>query len=126
MKVKNYKNVILTGFVEDLDDIISTIDIGIVPLKKGAGIKVKTLELLYAEKPVVSTKIGIEGIKVENGKGYLEAETSEEFIKYLNQSLKDEKKYTELKSYLKENKEKIVEGKNIVEILEESEIAISE
>lgn len=126
MKVKNYKNVILTGFVEDLDDIISRIDIGIVPLKKGAGIKVKTLELLYAEKPVVSTKIGIEGIKVENGKGYLEAETSEEFIKYLNQLLKDEKKYTELKSYLKENKEKIVEGKNIVEILEESEIAINE
>lgn len=55
-------SVVITGFVEKPEEIFSTIMVAVVPLSLGAGIKVKTLECLYAGLPVVTTTIGAEGI----------------------------------------------------------------
>ncbi|MDE1223757.1 glycosyltransferase [Vibrio aestuarianus] len=55
-------SVVITGFVEKPEDVFSTINIAVVPLSIGAGIKVKTLECLYAGLPVVTTTVGSEGI----------------------------------------------------------------
>lgn len=55
----------VTGFVEDPSDYFVRASVGIVPLATGAGIKVKTLEMLAAGLPVVSTPIGAEGIAHE-------------------------------------------------------------
>jgi polysaccharide biosynthesis protein PslH len=55
-------NIIVTGFVEDPTPFFAKAAIGIVPLLEGAGIKLKTLEMLEAGLPVISTSIGAEGV----------------------------------------------------------------
>ncbi len=57
------KNIIVTGFVENPTQFFEKAQIGIVPLLQGAGIKLKTLEMLQAGLPVISTSIGAEGVE---------------------------------------------------------------
>jgi glycosyltransferase involved in cell wall biosynthesis len=54
--------IIVTGFVEDPTPYFAQAALGVVPLIEGAGIKVKTLEMLAAGLRVISTPIGAEGI----------------------------------------------------------------
>lgn len=120
-KLKNisskYKNVILTGFVDDVKKYFSLLDIGVIPLIKGAGIKIKTVEMLYSEIPVVSTTVGIEGILSEDKKEFLLAENEKEFIKNINKLIIDKELYKKLKDNLKKKKEKLVIGEKIVELI---------
>ncbi len=58
------KNIIITGFIENPITFFERAGMGIVPLKTGAGIKLKTLEMLQAGLPVISTSIGAEGIDI--------------------------------------------------------------
>ena len=57
---------IVTGYLENPSEYFVRAKIGIVPLLKGAGIKVKTLEMLEAGLPVISTPVGAEGIDGNN------------------------------------------------------------
>ncbi len=61
-------NIIVTGFVEDPTPFFEKAAIGIVPLRIGAGIKLKTLEMLEARLPVISTSVGAEGIDLTSNK----------------------------------------------------------
>jgi len=61
-KLEN-ENIIVTGFIQDPSNFFEKAQIGIVPLLQGAGIKIKTLEMLQAGLPVISTSIGAEGIE---------------------------------------------------------------
>jgi len=56
-------NVIFTGFVEDLAPYLAMSDVCIAPLRVGAGTKTKILEYLAYRKPVITTPIGVEGIR---------------------------------------------------------------
>ncbi len=120
-KLKNisskYKNVILTGFIDDVKKYFSLLDIGVIPLIKGAGIKIKTVEMLYSEIPVVSTTVGIEGILAEDKKEFLLAKNEEEFIKNINRLITDKELYKKLKDNLKKKKEKLVIGEKISELI---------
>ena len=55
------------GFVEDLDAVIARSAAAVVPVWKGAGIKMKTLVLMGAGLPVASTAVGMEGIAAQDG-----------------------------------------------------------
>lgn len=112
-----YENVILTGFVDDVEKYFSLLDIGVIPLIRGAGIKVKTVEMLYSEIPVVSTTVGIEGILVEDKKEFLLAETEEEFIKNINILKNNQKLYKEIKANLRNKKNYLIKGQNIDNII---------
>ncbi len=57
------ENIIVTGFIENPTQFFEKAQIGIVPLLQGAGIKLKTLEMLQAGLPVISTSIGAEGVE---------------------------------------------------------------
>lgn len=57
-------NVVFTGFVKELSPFLEISDICIAPLRVGAGTKTKILEYMAYGKPVVSTPIGVEGIKL--------------------------------------------------------------
>ena len=60
--------VVVTGFVEDPTPYFERAALGVVPLLRGAGVKLKTLEMLKAGLPVVSTYVGAEGVDdVEHG-----------------------------------------------------------
>jgi polysaccharide biosynthesis protein PslH len=56
-------DICVTGFVEDPRKYFEAADIGVVPLLSGAGIKLKTVEMLAAQLPVVSTPLGAEGVE---------------------------------------------------------------
>ncbi len=60
-------SVIITGFVDDVRPYIDQASVFIVPLKMGSGTRLKVVEALSMQKPVVSTSIGCEGIDVTDG-----------------------------------------------------------
>jgi polysaccharide biosynthesis protein PslH len=55
-------HVIVTGFIDDPTPYFEKASLGIVPLLQGAGVKLKTLEMLAAGLTVISTEVGSEGI----------------------------------------------------------------
>jgi len=59
------EKIIVTGFVDDPSEYFEKAQVGIVPLLFGAGLKLKTMEMLEAGLPVVSTFMGAEGIQAQ-------------------------------------------------------------
>jgi glycosyltransferase involved in cell wall biosynthesis len=51
----------------------------VVPLFTGSGIRIKILEAMALGRPVVTTRIGIEGIRAENRREVLVADDPESF-----------------------------------------------
>jgi glycosyltransferase involved in cell wall biosynthesis len=74
--------VIRTGFVHDITAFLSGMQVALLPLRHGAGIKVKTLECMAAGVAVVTTPIGAEGIAAAHGVHLLIGETAEELASY--------------------------------------------
>lgn len=73
------KNVVVTGFVEDVRPYIARSEVYIIPLLIGGGIRGKALEAMAMKKPIVSTSIGCEGINLKHGESALFADTPQEF-----------------------------------------------
>ena len=71
--------VIVTGGVDDIWPYINAIDVFLFPLLRGAGLKNKILEAMYAGRPVITTEIGNEGIDARRGKEIVVARTPEDF-----------------------------------------------
>ena len=71
--------VALLGFVEDLSVVYADSAAVIVPIRAGGGTRVKVLEAFSYEKPVVSTSLGVEGLRVRDGETVLIGDTPELF-----------------------------------------------
>lgn len=102
-EIKEYQseNIIITGFVEDLNKYYSMCDIMLAPIFSGGGTRTKILESMAKNTIVISTDKGCEGIEVTNNKNILLANTEDEFV---NQILfcmnnKDKKKDIEDSAY---------------------------
>jgi glycosyltransferase involved in cell wall biosynthesis len=67
----NQHNIHTPGFVEDLPGLLNLADIALVPLKTGAGTKLKMLDFLAAGLPIVTTSVGIQGIDVVDGESVI-------------------------------------------------------
>ncbi|HET7618005.1 MAG TPA: glycosyltransferase family 4 protein [Vicinamibacterales bacterium] len=78
------------GWVPNVGDALAQVDVGVVPLLSGGGVKLKTLEMLAAGKAVVTTPIGIEGIDARDGEHLLVARTAQEFADKLVRLLTDD------------------------------------
>lgn len=74
------ENVIVTGFVESVDQYFLDCMCMVAPLVMGAGIKVKILEGMSSGIPILTNDIGIEGIPAIDGKDYLHCTSPEEYI----------------------------------------------
>jgi GT2 family glycosyltransferase/glycosyltransferase involved in cell wall biosynthesis len=61
------KNVELVGFVEDIREPLSRYALFVCPILSGSGVRVKLLEAFAAGIPVVSTRIGAEGLAWNDG-----------------------------------------------------------
>jgi len=68
----------VTGFVEDVRGLMARMSVALLPLRQGAGIKVKTLECMSAGLPVVTTSVGEEGVGGIPGVHYQVAEDAEQ------------------------------------------------
>ncbi len=76
----NIPGVIVEGEVPDAWQFMQQHAVMIVPLFSGSGIRIKIIEAMTAGKVVISTTIGAEGIRYENGKHLLIADTAEDFV----------------------------------------------
>jgi len=61
------KNVTLTGRVDDIKSLIASCTVSIAPLWSGGGTRLKILEAMAMETPVVATSKGAEGLMVRDG-----------------------------------------------------------
>lgn len=61
---KYSKNIVIEGFVENLDGVLSKCASMIAPLVFGSGIKIKVIDAIRLGVPVISTTYGAEGISV--------------------------------------------------------------
>lgn len=61
------KNVILHGFVDDIEPYYKDANIFVCPLLFGAGIKIKVLDALYRGVPLVTTSVGAESLSLISG-----------------------------------------------------------
>jgi glycosyltransferase involved in cell wall biosynthesis len=68
----------VTGFLQDPIGFLATMQVALLPLRLGAGIKAKTLECMSAGIAVVTTDVGAEGVGGCAGKDYLVASAPEE------------------------------------------------
>ena len=69
----------VTGYVNDVRPFMWESSVFVVPLRMGGGTRFKIVEAFAAGIPVVSTRLGSEGIPVEDGRELLLADTPVEF-----------------------------------------------
>lgn len=68
-----------TGFVDDVRPHVRAAQVSVIPLQVGGGTRIKAFEAMAMGSPVVSTSVGIEGLAVEPGVHYLQADTAAAF-----------------------------------------------
>ena len=61
-------NIIVTGMVDSVEEFYDKSSLVVLPLKNGGGVKVKLLEAISYNVPVVSTSVGVEGTLFSDGK----------------------------------------------------------
>jgi GT2 family glycosyltransferase/glycosyltransferase involved in cell wall biosynthesis/ADP-heptose:LPS heptosyltransferase/2-polyprenyl-3-methyl-5-hydroxy-6-metoxy-1,4-benzoquinol methylase/thioredoxin-like negative regulator of GroEL len=77
------ENIVVTGYVQDLAQYLSKARVSIAPLRYGGGVKGKVLEAMGAGLPVVSTRIGAEGIELVPGEHCLITDDPNQFAEYI-------------------------------------------
>lgn len=82
-------NVELIGFVNDIREPLSRYATFICPILSGSGVRVKLLEAFAAGIPVISTRIGAEGLAWEDGEVCRLADDPAEFAEFIVEVLED-------------------------------------
>jgi O-antigen biosynthesis protein len=67
------------GFVPDLGPLYEAARIVVVPMRVGAGVKVKCLEAMQYGVPIVSTTVGAEGLGLQDTRAVVVTDAPEEF-----------------------------------------------
>ena len=66
-----------TGFVDDVRPFVHNAHVYAIPLRVGGGTRIKVYEAMAMGCPVVSTRIGVEGLPVEHDRHFLEADSAD-------------------------------------------------
>lgn len=91
-KCANNSKIVVTGYVDDINEYIEKCDVMVVPIFIGSGMRVKILEALAKAIPVISTEVGAEGIEVKNEESILISNNEQEFCENILK-LKNEQLY---------------------------------
>jgi glycosyltransferase involved in cell wall biosynthesis len=83
-------NVRSFGFIEDLHQAVSIADIALMPLRSGSGTKLKLFDYMNAGLPIITTRKGIEGVRVNDNEHVIIVDNIDkemvDSIKYLVQN----------------------------------------
>jgi glycosyltransferase involved in cell wall biosynthesis len=91
MHLENEPKVQILGFVPDLRPVYEAASVCVAPLRAGGGSRLKILEAMAYGRPVVSTRLGCEGLLVETGTHLLIADEPEAFANAVGRILDDSK-----------------------------------
>ena len=84
LRLEETDGVIVTGRVEDIRPYIQYATAVVAPMRIARGIQNKVLEAMAMEKVVIVSTMGLEGINAQNGSEVIIADTSDEYIKAVN------------------------------------------
>lgn len=88
----------ITGAVDDTRPYITAASVYIVPLRMGGGTRLKLLEALALQAPIVSTTLGAEGFAVTNGRELLLADEAASFAQAIVELLEDRERVQALRA----------------------------
>ncbi|MFC6824415.1 glycosyltransferase family 4 protein [Halopelagius fulvigenes] len=77
------------GEVEDIGAAVRDAAVMVTPLRIGGGVRIKILESMAWETPIVTTRRGFEGVDAEPGEDVLVADDWDEFVAGTNRLLSD-------------------------------------
>ena len=80
---------LVTGFVDDTDELYKSAAVFVAPILTGGGIIVKVLDALAAGTPVVTTSFGNEGVLARPGEELMVADTPQAFADAVIALLRD-------------------------------------
>lgn len=83
-------NVVVTGRVPDLSEVLRNAAVCVAPLTHGSGTRVKILTYLAAARPVVATSKACEGLRVRGGEAVLIRDEAAGFREAVLELLEDE------------------------------------
>ncbi len=86
----HFQGINFVGFVDDLSQIMKGA-LMIVPLRIGSGMRMKILEGVSWNMPIISTTIGAEGLPMEHTQNCFIADTPLEFIACISDLIQNEK-----------------------------------
>lgn len=92
----SFSGVKILGFVDDVNPYLRKCAVFIAPLRYGGGVKVKILHALAQGIPVVTTKVGAEGIEGLSDGGVLIGDSSERLADHICTLFRDPRRASEL------------------------------
>jgi glycosyltransferase involved in cell wall biosynthesis len=78
-----YKNVVFTGYIENVRSLIAQSWVSIAPIFTGGGTRIKILEAMALGTPVVATTKGAEGLDLQSEQHLLIGDTPEAFAQQI-------------------------------------------
>ena len=82
--------IFVQGEVDDALEFVNSKAIMIVPLLSGGGMRVKIVEGMAMQKCIISTSLGAEGIRYQDGVNIIIANNQEQFYEAIKQCIGDE------------------------------------
>ncbi len=79
----------VTGTVDDIRPYLARARVCVVPLRSGGGTRIKIFEAMAMARPVVSTRVGAEGLPVTDGRNIRLADDPEAFADTVTELLQD-------------------------------------
>jgi glycosyltransferase involved in cell wall biosynthesis len=96
-----------TGFVDDVRPYVHEAHIYVIPLRVGGGTRIKVYEAMAMGCPVVSTRIGVEGLPIERDRHFVAADQPDEMARAILALLADTERRVALsrqaRRYVQEN-----------------------
>ncbi|MGH2490350.1 MAG: glycosyltransferase [Candidatus Limnocylindria bacterium] len=89
-------DVLMTGRVEDIRPYLDRAHVVVVPLRIGGGTRLKILEAMAMGKPIVSTRLGAEGLAVTDQRDILLADGARAIADQVDRVLRDDQLAAEL------------------------------
>jgi glycosyltransferase involved in cell wall biosynthesis len=126
---KSLPGVEFTGFVDDLDALYQRSRVVCCPIFSGGGTRVKMIEAAAYGKPIVATRIGAEGLEMEDGKEFLLRDRPQDFADACIELLKNDELSNQLGIAARTAAIKHYDRANIVKQIQqhlESEASISQ
>ncbi|PTB95597.1 glycosyltransferase, partial [Marinobacter sp. Z-F4-2] len=80
---RDYSDIHVPGFVDEVRDYLERATVYVCPIMDGGGTKLKILDALAMEKPIIAHKIASEGINVTDGLDILFADKADEFAELI-------------------------------------------
>lgn len=92
-RLRTHPQVVLTGWVDQIEPYLIGADLVVVPLRMGSGTRLKVLQALSMARPLVGTTLGCTGLGVEDGQHLRLADEPVAFAEKISKQLANNQDY---------------------------------